>query len=903
MPEKVLIKCPVCFEGNRVEKRLDYSGYLCGHCEESLEGADEVKKTTCPICDYKSYAKAPAWVECPDCEIEYWADKKGDCQTTDFTCPKCFNEWEDFLVGFPTCPACGEDSEVDESGNAIIEGDEQDVSPYDDFDAGDSTEENTESRVLKLIEDFGVTSDYQQLELSEEAIVEETIPAEVYLLNNEKFFKKANKDLYRLNPYRLLGLNVQARETDIRRETEKLKLQQKLKGKIKSLGKFLPVIPPPPPESLQEAIQELNDPEFKIFHGLFWFFPENSSEHENQNLGNLFDGDIVTAIAAWEKDVESGNSTKSIHHLAIANHLLALEGSNNGGGEHTKAEQTNWNKAFFFWKLLLGKDEFWGALSERIHAYGDPRVGPELSNEFRKYIPLFLSVQVAQLVLDSLLNDDSKTISFYFELIESTFSNEHKDYALKVVCDSYLKNTTALCENAVQKSKETPKRANKTFDELIREANKIVLLIDAITSEGSSIQNIVHDKIVTAGNNCAGIYANETEDWAGTLKLLEKLLPFAKRKDEKDKIQEAILVVSNNADMHLLDELVTISTGIIEQLRSSRSTFIEVQQCSDKITTKMLPLLKKIGEEKGTDSKLYQEATTIYCGTIQNLSIAINNYHKNYVLALKWLKHAQSLVKDPELAASLDEGISVVGNNARQAGNDGLYRGDFPTGPGLSWVVENNIMERHGVKIVLGIAGSIFLLILFSLFNYESNRPGYRNNPPTNQYSSPSQTSKPKTPTIIPTRVLNAQRLNTITDRSEVKKAQMALNILGYNCGFPDGIWGQRSKSALISFSEGSEGALNKSLQRSLLDRAESTYTMKVEALDREINSVENNLTRLKIEIDSYERRINYLSDYEMDAANSKIREYNSYVKKQRSLVDKYNNLIEEVKFVYDIKS
>ena len=106
-------------------------------------------------------------------------------------------------------------------------------------------------------------------------------------------------DIIFQNPFRVLGLSVNATDREIAKQIDDLSIYTEM-GKAIEYGSdnFFSAKPVRTPESIQEAKQKIDQPNSKLFYASFWFWEDSN----NVNGGNIsLKIDKCDAHKIWEK--------------------------------------------------------------------------------------------------------------------------------------------------------------------------------------------------------------------------------------------------------------------------------------------------------------------------------------------------------------------------------------------------------------------------------------------------------------------------------------------------------------------------------------------------------------------------------------------------------------------------
>lgn len=130
------------------------------------------------------------------------------------------------------------------------------------------------------------------------------------------------------NPFLILGLPVTATDRQISKRVDDLSMYCEM-GKSKVYDTDFPFLPTVKRtlDSVLRAASQIELPEQKLFHSMFWFWPGNSVDELVFEL--LKDGNTKKAIEIWEKPIKNiGLTTKSFtnyRNLAILKLVLSVD--------------------------------------------------------------------------------------------------------------------------------------------------------------------------------------------------------------------------------------------------------------------------------------------------------------------------------------------------------------------------------------------------------------------------------------------------------------------------------------------------------------------------------------------------------------------------------------------------
>ncbi len=116
----------------------------------------------------------------------------------------------------------------------------------------------------------------------------------------EILLRAARSDIYRINAFRIARLPVDVSAREMAQQMEKLKLLEKLGGRLRKAESALSLKPAPNSDTVREAMDRLRDPECRLLDEFLWFWPAQFGEGKtDQTLTLLDQGNLKAASNAW----------------------------------------------------------------------------------------------------------------------------------------------------------------------------------------------------------------------------------------------------------------------------------------------------------------------------------------------------------------------------------------------------------------------------------------------------------------------------------------------------------------------------------------------------------------------------------------------------------------------------
>jgi hypothetical protein len=362
-------------------------------------------------------------------------------------------------------------------------------------------------------------------------------------------------EVYRINAFRVTGLQVDARPRDISRHLEKLEMMAKFGQSNGNLGP-LPLDPPPGADNLREARQRLNDPQRRIIDEFFWFWPDQLGQAKNDEaLQALTQGNSQIATQIWiRNENDHSEANVAMHNLAVLSHAWALDfehvGSKRALTEKEKnVRDTHWMQAYARWGALRSHAAFWNRLSGRIREFDDPRLTTDAARRMQESLPLALLSISAHLAIRAAERGDSAEAQRHLRLmLNASFGKNLADEAIRNALSPSRERIKGLCQTAESRVSTDPAQGGIVAEQLVRDATPLLAALDSLLVAGNSARDAAHDDVALMALRCQIAFGNKTENWLKSLELLGSILPIAASEPVRAKIQENLEIVRRNKE-------------------------------------------------------------------------------------------------------------------------------------------------------------------------------------------------------------------------------------------------------------------------------------------------------------------------------------------------------------------
>ena len=136
-------------------------------------------------------------------------------------------------------------------------------------------------------------------------------------------------DLYRKNPFRIVGIHADAGAREIKCRICEIRDALEFGDASSEFSYAYAPSPLPDLGEIQEASRQFDDPEIRVAYEFFWFWPKEwGSGKSDPAIAALMAGDSNTALEHWKSWAEGVDEDSRIvarHNIAISYHLWLLD--------------------------------------------------------------------------------------------------------------------------------------------------------------------------------------------------------------------------------------------------------------------------------------------------------------------------------------------------------------------------------------------------------------------------------------------------------------------------------------------------------------------------------------------------------------------------------------------------
>jgi len=468
------------------------------------------------------------------------------------------------------------------------------------------------------------------------------LPAAAAVSNVSTFFppmcatllELATPRLYDGNPFRKTGLSVLAGTRDAAKRIDQLKLAAELETGTEHWSfapeKALTV------DDLREVAQILKEPEVRLVHEFFWFWPENYPQDDpaDPSTGWLARGETQQAVDYWEEGAVS-NLPAALHNLAVYYHQQALEMERlDSPGDQDLAQL--WLKAIRSWDRIRVDEAIWARLRARVVDLADARVPPELVGQIQATIPDALAKICAALALGHGEQGRGARGALHAALVmhihgDSTDARR----ALETRAAPIVRRIDARINESKNRATQDPAAGLTEAISLVRTNDEDLHLIEILCGRSAEYYREVAQGVADRVLNSLVPYQRQTGDDHGCLPVLVYLLGMEVAPELRLRLEDTYRIVHGNA-------VSGQHRSVPERRLGPAADDLELSDYE-----KDFGLLKEHVIEGMARLNLGKASRTQYCGRVASMlkDIAFAAYHENnnFTLATEVFSTAMDL--------------------------------------------------------------------------------------------------------------------------------------------------------------------------------------------------------------------------------------------------------------------
>ena len=361
----------------------------------------------------------------------------------------------------------------------------------------------------------------------------------------------ATPDLYAHNPFRVLELGIEAGEREVTKR--RVMMETAARNRLPVPRGSSPIFPPnpaPDDQEIRNAFQALQEPDQRLMHEFFWFWPlESGTGSTDAALRFLAQGDEDSARNLWRSNI--AESAAARHNRAIVGHFGMIERERQLLVEAGDPDDVNlkdlWAEAFSRWRSLLDDERCWSRVTERIRAIDDPRLRTGAARTLQKRLPIVLGLISYRFAIKAIEAGHTTATRRYLDALrESGLPGEALEEASRHAIGPVHASLKTQCDAAMNEARAEPKKGATVSERLLTQSGPRLNILDAILPASHAARVADHDQIAQTVLACQVSFANATEDWATSERILRAALGVAASKTVRNTIEENLGIIGGN---------------------------------------------------------------------------------------------------------------------------------------------------------------------------------------------------------------------------------------------------------------------------------------------------------------------------------------------------------------------
>lgn len=366
----------------------------------------------------------------------------------------------------------------------------------------------------------------------------------------------ADKDIYRRNAFRIIGVPVDATAAEIGKRADKLRMMEDLGEGYRFHNSPFAIRPPPTMDQIRDAIARLQSPEKRMVDEFFWFWPEEFGRSRmDPAIQALLSGDCDAASAIWT--VRESTGTAATHNIAVFWHFTALEREHydamaDGAKAQESIAETSWRNAIKRWRYLLADQAVWSALDSRVRQLNDPQLSSDFGKRMRSAMPLALAKIHAQVALNCIERQRPFLARTQVELLRELAAREEiVEMAADLVLDKAKRRLQSHSQNVKDEAARSPERAAELARTLIAPTLLLFEIIDLFFGDADYVGKDLLNETASVCVECAVMYQRKTGDNGTFVDLLERLRPISDNAELTARISENLRIGKKNLEIEV----------------------------------------------------------------------------------------------------------------------------------------------------------------------------------------------------------------------------------------------------------------------------------------------------------------------------------------------------------------
>lgn len=465
-------------------------------------------------------------------------------------------------------------------------------------------------------------------------------------------------DFVHQNPYRILGLAINASTREIEKRISELLTYAEM-GKNKSYDTDFPWLSPVTrtSETIHDAARKLEQPDDRVFHSLFWFWSYDSVDQIALDV--LKEGNKNKAIQLWDS-----NSPERKKSLSNAKNLAVICIADSG-----LDSMLNPNS------LTKGISNMGKVMSTNVFdSYVKYVLGEKYSIDKDKLIRTFLDAAFRMMSPHIGIN---RVIPYqYLKSIFISFDNAYQDYVVAYFTTKPIKQIEEAINESISLRKQSPQNADDVLKSLAITAKEPIIILSELLGIESLLYQDLADKVALEIDQCGTDYYNyHTKDknldpGDKTLAISNVAYSFAVGSHAKSKINDGIECVKEyireRPERVKRAKIEKDLDFIIEQIdklpdSDNLSSYEKksLARTSQNLIDNCGPKLKEICSVVGDNDDLYMRVSTRIVTCVLSMCIDYANETKDISTVVSLLNKISHWDKETECEEWFDRNYTI----------------------------------------------------------------------------------------------------------------------------------------------------------------------------------------------------------------------------------------------------
>jgi hypothetical protein len=520
----------------------------------------------------------------------------------------------------------------------------------------------------------------------------------------------ATNDALRANPFRLSNARIDSTSRELNRALNTLKVKVEL-GDLPGHS-FGPKATDA--DAVRQASERVKDPVKRLADECFWFWPLELGE-EDSALEAIEAGNPTEPITIWRQMSPHGTwGPIAKHNLGLVALLDAIDKTEaflrkTGPAPRPETLGAAWIEMANNFEALNDSLPVEDFLRARIRALEDPRLSPRDAAAVQAALPLAIGRQAAQVAL-ALYDADCfacKTVAFCAEKLAG-------DEIAELVGDLLRSELEQMLQFSQNPPEGNARKLWKEPTERLRRLCGKLDMFQACKTRRSDLANTCAMRLRGYAVDCA----NEHEDYATSVEILNTLLPFVTGEELKKVksdletatrlLKEAELNIPVRGVLAKIESLHKEATGSLRTMASGRKPVDTLLQRGRDLLAEINAMQPPVTPQASID-----KARNRLAAVFQDISLETNNKLKDYGAALLFCEFALSFATGA-LRDKLTSGQPTIRQNYGIAREEkhGPYSGTYLNDTGerfgrgfkfaMGGAILGGIVSQHPAGAILG---------------------------------------------------------------------------------------------------------------------------------------------------------------------------------------------------------